>query len=111
MGSAAPGPFEARIAEKLRAALEPEVVQVVDESSMHGASRGAGSHLRVLVVASTFAGVPLVQRHRKVNDALSEEFAAGLHALTIGAHTPDEWEARGRKAMDTPPCRGGSGHG
>lgn len=111
MGSAAPGPFEARIAERLRAALGPEVVQVVDESGMHAAPRGGGSHLKVLVVASAFAGVPLVQRHRQVNDALAEEFASGLHALSIAAHTPEEWEARGRKALDSPPCRGGSGHG
>ena len=37
------------------------------------------------MASSCFDGVPLLQRHRMVNDALAEELAAGggVHALVV----------------------------
>jgi BolA-like protein 1 len=45
------------------------------------------------VVSDAFAGKPLVQRHRQVYGLLSDEFAAGLHALALDTKTPAEAEA------------------
>ena len=42
------------------------------------------------VVSAAFEGQSLVQRHRMVNSLLEEEFAAGLHALSISATAPSE---------------------
>ena len=36
-----------------------------------------------------------IARHRLVNDALKDEFAAGLHALVIKAKSPSEYAAAG----------------
>ena len=39
--------------------------------------------MRVRMVAAAFTGQSRVARHRMVNEALQEAFAAGLHALAI----------------------------
>ena len=59
-----------------------------------------GSKLDLFVASERFAGLKLLERHRLVNDAVTR---AGLfehiHALTIKAWTPEEWE----KKRDTIP--------
>ena len=55
----------------------------------------------------------LVDRHRMVNEALSEELSQGLHALSIVAKTEEQWRKMvedGRAAVEgSPQCRGGFG--
>jgi stress-induced morphogen len=98
-------------AETLRHTLEvglaPAHLEVIDESSQHSVPRGAETHFKVLIVSEAFAGLPLVQRHRRVNQLLGEAFRAGLHALSIHAKTPAEWAAS-PEAMASPACLGGS---
>lgn len=76
---------------------------------MHDVPDGAETHFKVVVVAEVFAGKPLVARHRLVYEALGDELRAGLHALSIVARTPTEWEApEGASVPRSPPCLGGS---
>ncbi len=96
-----------RIEHKLRETLRPSELEVVNESGMHNVPPGSESHFKVTVVADTFEGLNLVARHRKVYTALAEELAGPIHALAIHAYTPQEWEAVGRLAPASPPCRGG----
>jgi len=49
--------------------------------------------LELIVVSDQFEGVPLLQRHRKVNTAL-EEYMPQIHALTIKAWTPTQYETK-----------------
>jgi BolA protein len=91
----APGPVAKRIREKLERALSPQSLEVVDESHLHaghaGARQGGESHFRVKVVSQSFAGKSLLERHRKVNEALADELKPdGVHALAIEAHAPGE---------------------
>ena len=83
-----------RIAAKLRAALAPEQVNVIDDSHLHaghaGARPGGESHFTVEIVSSRFTGLNRVARHRLVNEALAEELAGPVHALVIRAKAPDE---------------------
>jgi BolA family transcriptional regulator, general stress-responsive regulator len=93
--NAVPGPVAKRIREKLEGALAPQSLDVIDESHLHaghaGARTGGESHFRVKVVSSGFIGKSLIDRHRKVNEALKDELKPdGVHALAIEAHTPDE---------------------
>lgn len=82
------------IRESLEKAFAPTLLEVEDDSARHaghaGAAPGGGTHFNVRVVSAAFIGRSLVERHRMVNDALAEEFATGLHALSIVAKTPDE---------------------
>ena len=88
-----------RIETTLRAALAPDLVQVMDDSARHaghaGASPGGETHYTVLVVAEAFRGLSRVARHRLVNAALAREFATGLHALALVLRTPEEQAAAG----------------
>jgi BolA protein len=43
------------------------------------------------MVSESFAGKSLLERHRKVNEALADELKPdGVHALAIEAHAPGE---------------------
>ncbi len=96
-----------RIEERLTEAFAPVHLEVEDESHMHAAGPGAETHFRVVVVSDAFAGAGLVARHRRVQAALADEFAAKLHALSIQALTPEEFRARGGTLPASPPCLGG----
>lgn len=99
-----------RIHDKLVDAFAPAALEVINESHMHSGP-ATESHFKVVVVSEGFEGVPLVRRHRLVNQALAAELAGGVHALSIHAHTPAQWADRGGEIPASPPCRGGSKRG
>lgn len=54
---------------------------------------GGTDHYSVIVVTKDFDGLPLIKRHRLVMDLFAPEFVTGeVHALTIKAFTPTQWE-------------------
>ena len=96
------------IHDKLVTALEPSVLEVLNESHMHSVPKDSETHFKVVVVSDAFEGKPLLARHRLVNETLARELAAGVHALSIAAYTPAQWSARGGEVPKSPPCLGGS---
>jgi BolA protein len=74
--------------------LNPISLSVVDESHQHvghaGWREGGETHFRLDIVSAAFTGKSRVERHRIVNDILSEAFRNGLHALAIKARAPGE---------------------
>ena len=86
--------MQERIVARLTAALDPILLDVVDESHLHaghaGAREGGGTHYRVRVVSAKFDRRNRVERHRLVYGLLTEEFADGLHALALVAKAPGE---------------------
>ena len=93
MSARALGPhLEAR----LREALSPSHLEVIDESHLHAGHAGArsgGGHYRVLVVSEVFAGKAALARHRLVNALFAEELKHDIHALALTTMTPEEWAA------------------
>lgn len=87
-------------------ALEPQHVDVLDESHMH--SRGQETHYKAVVVSPIFAGLNAVKRHQKVYATLGD-LMGQFHALALHTYTPEEWAQQGQ-APDSPTCRGGSKH-
>jgi BolA protein len=85
---------EARIREKLVAALQPTRLDVVNESHLHAGHRGSPgtgeSHFRVLIVSPLFAGKSRLERHRLVNAALAAELQGTIHALALETYAPEE---------------------
>ena len=74
--------------QRLRDALQPSQLEVLDESHQHAGHAGAnglgyGTHFRVRIAAPAFAGKTRVACHRLVYQALQAEMDAGLHALAI----------------------------
>jgi len=88
------GAVASAIDNKLRTRFAPQRLTIHDDSAQHrghgGYREGGESHFRVEIVSSAFEGLSRVARHRLVNEALKDEFAAGLHALQVFAWTPAE---------------------
>ena len=84
--------LSARIRERL-SALEPQSVELLDESGRHVGHAGAaagGSHFRLVIVSPRFSGRDKLSRHRMVFDALGPLMQREIHALAIQALAPDE---------------------
>ena len=93
------GPIAAKIREKLTAALDPERLEIEDDSGRHAGHHheggvdgrdGGESHFNLTIVAAAFEGQGRVQRQRAVNTVLRDELAGPVHALSVRALTPAE---------------------
>ena len=88
------GPLAAEIDQRLRAALAPESLEIVNDSARHrghSGDDGSGeSHFTVRIVAGAFAGMTRLQRQRAVNAALADLLRDRIHALAIEAKAPGE---------------------
>jgi BolA protein len=77
----------------LRAGLQPQRLQLRDDSHHHvgheGARDGRG-HFAVDVVSAAFEGKSPIARHRLVYAALGDMMHTDIHALQIRALTPAE---------------------
>jgi BolA protein len=83
-----------QIEERLRVALAPERLAVIDDSEKHRGHAGhdprGESHFTVEIVSAAFAGKSRVERQRAVNAALADLLAERVHALAIRAKAPGE---------------------
>jgi BolA protein len=87
----------ARTIRERLAALDPERVDLVDESALHAGHEGAksgGGHFRLTIVAARFRDAGTLARHRLVYEALGPLMRREIHALAIVALTPEEASAR-----------------
>lgn len=79
-------------------ALDPEHVELIDESAQHaghaGARPGGSTHWRLTIVSRRFDGKSSVSRHRLVYAALGELMQDPIHALAITARTPEETKGK-----------------
>ncbi|KAJ7528818.1 hypothetical protein O6H91_15G022200 [Diphasiastrum complanatum] len=70
----------------LTAKLQPAHLTVVDTSG------GCGASFDIEIASASFEGKRLLERHRLVNTALTEELKQ-IHALSISkALTPQQWQ-------------------
>lgn len=88
--------MQERIRDKLAQALQPSTLEIVNDSARHAGHMGddgsGESHFRVTVVSGLFTGKNRVERQRMVYDLLAEELRGGIHALSLKAITPDEYD-------------------
>ncbi len=97
---------EQTIYEKLNNAFSPVYLEVINESHNHHVPANSETHFKVVVASDVFEGQRLIARHRSVNEALAEEFANGLHALSMHTYTTGEWQIEQANVPDSPKCRG-----
>jgi len=89
-------PVEERVKDAVRTRLQslhPCRLQVIDESHMHIGHGAPGAHIRVVIVAESFVGKSLLERHRLVYEAIGDLLPDTIHALGIQAHSPEEEKA------------------
>jgi BolA family transcriptional regulator, general stress-responsive regulator len=86
--------MDAELRKRLTIALQPQRLDVINESHLHAGHRdapGTGeSHYRVLIVSSRFTGVSRVGRHRLVNETLGDLVGGRIHALALATYAPGE---------------------
>ena len=94
MSSALTGPVAAEIEKRLRAALAPSDLKVINDSESHrghGGYNPAGeSHFSLQIESGAFAGKSRVERQRMVYAALGDLMRERVHALSIRAKAPGE---------------------
>ncbi|CAD5123829.1 DgyrCDS12137 [Dimorphilus gyrociliatus] len=91
------GPIQIIMEKKLKDFFLPSHLEVINESYMHNVPKGSESHFKVVVVSE-----------KLVHEAIDEEIKDAIHALTIVAKTPNQWESSGQKVDPSPRCLGGS---
>lgn len=76
------------------ASLHPEHIDIQDDSASHAGhagAKGGGGHYFLTIVSDAFAGQATLARHRKIYELLGDMMQQQIHALSIKAHTPDEF--------------------
>ncbi|MXV64378.1 BolA/IbaG family iron-sulfur metabolism protein [Natronorubrum sp. JWXQ-INN-674] len=77
----------ADIEELIEADLEDAEATVTHARDEHD-----DDHLAATVISPEFDGLPLVQQHQAVYDALGDHMTTDIHALELSTYTPDEYE-------------------
>ena len=81
-----------RLTERLQS-LEPDQLEVVDDSHHHAGHAGAADgrgHFSVLLVSKRFTGMNTLRRHRLVYEVVGDMMVTDIHALSIQALAPGE---------------------
>jgi BolA protein len=78
----------AAIRSRLQAALQPDVLEITDESHLHAGHAGARDgrgHFHVRIASRRFQGLGRLAQHRLVYDALGDLLTTDIHAVRISA--------------------------
>jgi BolA family transcriptional regulator, general stress-responsive regulator len=82
------------VRRKLSERFQPFRLDLVDDSARHAGHSGARpegeTHFSVTIVATAFSGKSRVARQRLVYEALAEELATRIHALSLTTLAPEE---------------------
>lgn len=74
------------IENRVRSALNPEHLKVIDESDQHighAGHQGGGRHFAIEISASSLSGLSRVQAHRKIYALFDDMMPEQIHALKI----------------------------
>ena len=77
--------------------MNPAEIKTLIENGLDGATveifSEDNTHYAALVVTPAFEGVRPIGRHQMVYRCLGSLIGNEIHAMSIRAHTPDEWAA------------------
>jgi BolA protein len=88
--------IESVMKARLESAMELYHFEVKDFTGRHLNHKlhDGGFHLEAIIVSNDFEGDNLIQRHRKVYDAMGELMNHEIHALSMKTFTSTEWETK-----------------
>ena len=76
--------------------MQPEAIKALIEEGLSGCEArvtGDGSHFDAIVIGDMFEGMTALNKQRTVYATLGDRITSGeIHALSIKAYTPAEWE-------------------
>ena len=98
---------EEQICRRLTEHLQPQHLEVINESGNHNVPAGSESHFKVVLVSEKFADLPMLKCHRLVYGALAQELAGPVHALALHTYSPRQWADLEHAAPESPQCHGG----
>ena len=88
------GPVAAEMLRRLRSALSPASIELIDDSEQHRGHGGYNpegeSHFSLRIESAAFAGKNRVERQRMVYAAFGDLMRERVHALSIRATAPGE---------------------
>lgn len=96
------------IETKLNTAFDARILHVENESHKHSVPPNSETHFKVTLVSPDFEGQMKVRRHQAIYRVLADELAGEVHALALHLYSPEEWQASGQTAPESPNCMGGS---
>lgn len=97
---------QAIIEKKIKDSISFDLLDIENESYRHAVPANSETHFKVILVSDTFEGMPLIARHRLVNELLNDELAGPVHALALHIYTAKQWLERNRLAPDSAECLG-----
>lgn len=81
--------------------MEPEEIKTLIENGISQSKAivtGESGKYEAIVISPEFEGLTMVKEHQMVYATVNEHIASGeLHALSIKAYTPSEWENLNRE--------------
>jgi len=96
MNAQTTGPVATEMLRRLKSALSPSRIALVDDSEQHrghgGYNPSGESHFTLTIESAAFTGKSRVERQRMVYAALGELMDERVHALSIRASAPGENE-------------------
>ena len=76
--------------------MQAEAIKTLIEEGLSGVEArvtGDGSHFEAIVIGEIFEGMSPLNKQRTVYGTLGDRITSGeIHALSIKAYTPAEWE-------------------
>ena len=88
--------IKAEMRSRLETQMDLSHFEVKDFTGRHlnHKQHEGGFHLESIIVTDDFDGQNLVQRHRKVYEAMGELMNHEIHALSMKTYTQAEWEEK-----------------
>jgi acid stress-induced BolA-like protein IbaG/YrbA len=81
--------------------MQPEEIKRLIEAGLSGSEafvEGDGAHFLACVVSDVFAGKSRIEKQQIVYDTVRAQLLNGtLHALSVKAFTPEEWDKLDQK--------------
>ena len=78
--------------------MTPAEIQTMLEAQLPDCSATVisddNTHFEATVISAAFGGKRALQRHQMVYGALGDKIGGDIHALSIQAYTPEEWQQR-----------------
>ena len=82
-----------KIEKRLHEQLDIDQMDIKDDTGrhIHHKNFDGGAHLSAVIISSSFEGLNLIERHKKVYNALHDMIKREIHAFSMKTYTLEEW--------------------